>query len=155
MQSAALWAVATCTQNNPVVQEQFILLGLVPRLVRLAERNAEANVRAKCLFALAALLDSPKGRTEFRTDIDRNTAVLRASLDDLSNHRAIRRALSIASILIREDPSLWAQPLDRSGFLQAAQELLDSHENYDVRESAATYIANARVSQTRETTSAI
>lgn len=140
VRASAAWALATCCQNNPSVQNASLALGSVPTLSRLAAYDQSSTVRAKALFALNAMLELEEARTTFE-ELPYAIDVLRNALADSSDYRAIRRALNLAELLVQRNLDAWKTQLEAYDIPVIIELLMRSHPDIDVRESAARTIA--------------
>lgn len=140
VRSSAAWALATCCQNNPRVQNASLELDAVPRLSRLAASDKSPTVRGKALFALNALLEMEDARLKFE-ELPFAMDVLKRGLVDSSDHRATRRALNLAELLVHKNLDLWKTQLEAYDLPMIVERLMRSHPDIDVRESAARTIA--------------
>lgn len=140
VRASAAWALATCCQNNPPVQNASLALGAVPRLARLAVRDGSAAVRSKALFALNALLELESARVAFE-ELPFAVHVVRKALLDPSDHRATRRALNLTELLVQKNLDAWKTQLEAWDVPVLIERIMRSHPDNDVRESAARTIA--------------
>lgn len=138
--AAAAWALATCSQNNPGVQNATVVAGAVPVLSALAARDVDDLVRSRALFALNAILESSPGRLAFEAADDAVPA-LRRSLVDARDRRAARRALNLAELLAGRNLEFWKTLLEAWDVPPLIERLMREHRDMDVRESAARVIA--------------
>eukprot|EP00177_Eucheuma_denticulatum_P005338 GFKZ01009697.1.p1 GENE.GFKZ01009697.1~~GFKZ01009697.1.p1 ORF type:complete len:519 (-),score=66.27 GFKZ01009697.1:328-1656(-) len=140
VRSSAAWALATCCQNNPRVQNASLELDAVPRLSRLAASDKSPTVRGKALFALNALLEMEEARVKFE-ELPFAMDVLKRGLVDASDHRATRRALNLTELLVHKNLDVWKTQLEAYDLPMVVERLMRSHPDIDVRESAARTIA--------------
>lgn len=140
VRASAAWALATCCQNNPVVQNASLELNAVPKLSFLAARDKSATVRAKALFALNTMLELEKARLAFE-ELPFAMDVLRRALVDRSDFRATRRALNLTELLVQKNLDAWKTQLEAWDIPVLVEGLMRSHPDIDVRESAARTIA--------------
>ncbi|PXF46009.1 Hsp70 nucleotide exchange factor fes1 [Gracilariopsis chorda] len=136
----AAWALATCCQNNPTVQNASLQLDAVPTLARLAANDDATTVRARALFALNAILEVEDARVVFE-HLPSSIDALRRSLSDSRNIRATRRALNLAELLLTKNLDTWKTMLEAWDLPIIVERLMRQHRNSDVRESAARAIA--------------
>lgn len=136
----AAWALATCCQNNPTVQNASLQLDAVPTLARLAANDDVPTVRARALFALNAILELEDARVVFE-HLPSSIDALRRSLSDSRNVRATRRALNLAELLLTKNLDAWKTMLEAWDLPIVVERLMRQHRNLDVRESAARTIA--------------
>ncbi|GJQ12836.1 hypothetical protein GpartN1_g4627.t1 [Galdieria partita] len=136
VRSLALYTLAVCAQNNEWVQTYLMQIKRLERLVHIAERDKESNVRTTALLALSSIVDNRKGMDMLQV-IDGVENVLLDAVQNEDDLRAIRRALNLASELIVLDASQWLEKLKRVRFFEFAEYYLEHHENRDIRESAA------------------
>lgn len=140
VRASAAWALATCCQNNPPVQNASLGLGAVPRLARMALSDGSTMVRSKALFALNALLELESARLAFE-ELPFAVQVLRKALVDSSDFRATRRALNLTELLVQKNLDPWKTQLEAWDIPVLIERLMRSHPDSDVRESAARTIA--------------
>lgn len=140
VRASAAWALATCCQNNPQVQNASLALGAVPMLSHLAVDDRSSTVRAKALFALNAMLELEDARTAFE-ELPYAINVLKNALVDSSDYRATRRALNLAELLVQRNLDAWKTQLEAYDVPVVIELLMRSHPDRDVRESAARTIA--------------
>ncbi|KAI0564213.1 Armadillo-like helical domain containing protein [Gracilaria domingensis] len=136
----AAWALATCCQNNPTVQNASLQLGAVPTLVKMAANDDIPVVRARALFALNAILELEDARVVFER-LPSSIHALRRSLSELEDVRATRRALNLAELLLTKNLDAWKTMLEAWDMPLLVERLMRQHRNADVRESAARTIA--------------
>lgn len=140
VRASAAWALATCCQNNPSVQNASLQLDAVPKLSKLAATDKSTMVRSKALFALNAVLEFEEARKVFEA-LPYATDVLRNSLLDDSDHRATRRALNLTELLVQRNLDAWKTQLEAYDIPYLIERLMRTHKDIDVRESAARTIA--------------
>lgn len=140
VRASAAWALATCCQNNPPVQNASLALGAVPMLSHLAADDQSSTVRAKALFALNAMLELEDARTTFE-ELPGAINVLKNALVDSSDFRATRRALNLTELLVQRNLDAWKTQLEAYDVPVVIELLMRSHPDRDVRESAARTIA--------------
>lgn len=136
----AAWALATCSQNNPVVQNASLEAGAIPRLSYLAARDRSVVVRAKALFALNTVLEFESARETFEKLPMAIHAIRKALFDD-QDTRATRRALNLTELLARRNLDAWKTSLEAWDIPGLVERILRAHPDGDVRESAARTIA--------------
>lgn len=139
VRASAAWALGTCAQNNPTVQNASVTLGAVPVLVFLAADDVDVGVCSRALLALNALLELSPARDKFE-ELPQGIEALRRPLVELSDVRATRRALNLAELLVRRNLELWKTQLEVWEFGPVVERLMRSHNDFDVRESAARLI---------------
>lgn len=140
VRASAAWAIATCCQNNPPVQNASLNLGAVPLLSRLAAQDESTMVRARALFALNALLELEEARGKFE-ELPNAIDVLRNALLDRSDKRMTRRALNLTELLVGKNLDMWKTQLEAYDVPNLVEIIMRSHPDTDVRESAARTIA--------------
>lgn len=136
----AAWALATCCQNNPPVQNASLQLDAVPTLARLASTDEEPVVRAKALFALNSILELEEARVVFE-QLPSSIHTLKRSLNEKEDVRATRRALNLAELLLTKNLDAWKTMLEAWDVPYMVERLMREHHDLDVRESAARTIA--------------
>jgi len=100
LQTAAAWIAGTAVQNNRELQLALVGHGVVPRLLKLLEAHASADVRAKALFAISGMLRGcPEAQAAF-TEHDGFATLLGALAD--SSPRLVRKALVLLTDLLAE-----------------------------------------------------
>lgn len=139
VRAAALWAVATCCQNNPPVQKAALRNGAVQTLAKIAWKDV-LTVRARALFALNALLGMEEARETFE-NLPYATHVVIAALRDGRDFRATRRALNLVELLVGRNLDAWKTQLEAWDVPAIIERLMREHTDVDVRESAARIIA--------------
>lgn len=139
VRATALWAVATCCQNNPPVQRAALERGAVKTLANLAWKDV-LKVRARALFALNALLGMEEARDAFEK-LPYATHVVTAALTDVRDFRATRRALNLIELLVGRNLDAWKTQLEAWDIPPIIENLMRNHSDVDVRESAARIIA--------------
>lgn len=140
VRASAAWALATCCQNNPPVQNASVALDAVPILARLAAQDVSSTVRSRALFALNAMLEHEPARLSFE-ELSSAVQVVRRALVDQSDFRATRRALNLAELLVRRNLDSWKTTLESWDIPPVVDRLMRTHRDIDVRESAARVIA--------------
>lgn len=140
VRASAAWALATCCQNNPGVQNASLSLDAVPMLSKLAAQDVSPNVRSKALFALNAMLELESARVAFE-ELPYAIDAVRNALIDSSNFRATRRALNLTELLVQKNLDAWKTQLEAWDIPVLIERLMRSHPDIDVRESAARTIA--------------
>jgi len=136
LRSLSLYTLAVCAQNNQVVQTYLMQPKRLERLVYIAERDEESDVRTTALLALSSVVDNENGMDMLRF-IDGVESVLLDAVQNEKDARAVRRALNLASDLVVLDPSQWLEKLKRARIFEFAEYYLEHHEDRDIRESAA------------------
>lgn len=139
VRATALWAVATCCQNNPPVQKAALRNGAVQTLATIAWKDV-LTVRARALFALNALLGMEEARETFE-NLPYATHVVIAALKDGRDFRATRRALNLIELLVGRNLDAWKTQLEAWDIPAIIERLMREHTDVDVRESAARIIA--------------
>lgn len=139
VRATALWAVATCCQNNPPVQKAALRNGAVQTLATIAWKDV-LTVRARALFALNALLGMEEARETFEK-LPYATHVVIAALMDGRDFRATRRALNLIELLVGRNLDAWKTQLEAWDVPVIIERLMREHTDVDVRESAARIIA--------------
>lgn len=139
VRATALWAVATCCQNNPPVQKAALRNGAVQTLATIAWKDV-LTVRARALFALNALLGMEEARETFEK-LPYATNVVIAALRDGRDFRATRRALNLIELLVGRNLDAWKTQLEAWDIPAIIERLMREHTDVDVRESAARIIA--------------
>lgn len=140
VRASAAWALATCCQNNPPVQNASLELNAVPKLSKLAAHDVNANVRSRALFALNAMLELESARIAFE-ELPHAIDAVRNALVDSSDFRATRRALNLAELLVQKNLDAWKTQLEAWDVPILIERLMRTHPDIDVRESAARTIA--------------
>lgn len=140
VRASAAWALATCCQNNPAVQNASLSLEAVPMLSKLAAHDVSPNVRSKALFALNAMLELESARVAFE-ELPYAIDAVRNALIDTTNFRATRRALNLTELLVQKNLDAWKTQLEAWDIPVLIERLMRSHPDIDVRESAARTIA--------------
>lgn len=140
VRASAAWALATCAQNNPIVQNKSVELGAVPALARVAARDRSAVARSRALFALNAVLELDEARVAFEREPAAVPAVRRALMRPAAT-RAVRRALNLAELLVGKNVDVWKTMLEAWDIPPLIERLMREHHDIDVRESAARVIA--------------
>ena len=98
------------------------------------------GVRGKALFGLNALLEMEEARVEFE-GLNMAVHVVRVGLEDREDVRAIRRALNLAELLVQKNLDSWKTQFEAWDIMVIVERLMRTHEDFDVRESAARMIA--------------
>ncbi|CDF39833.1 unnamed protein product [Chondrus crispus] len=140
VRASAAWALATCCQNNPPVQNASLALDAVPILSNLAAHDASSGVRSRALFALNAMLELESARAAFE-ELPYAIDAVRNALVDTSDFRATRRALNLTELLVQKNLDSWKTQLEAWDIPILVERLMRSHPDIDVRESAARTIA--------------
>lgn len=50
----AAWCIGTAVQNNARAQDRALVVGVIPKLAKLAVEDTDAAVRRKCIYALSS-----------------------------------------------------------------------------------------------------
>lgn len=85
----AAWILGKASQNNGVVQDQLLELGVLPRLIQMA-RSSSAEEAVKALYALSAVIrNHPLGQEHFY--LHKGASLLEDLMKDASSGIRLRR----------------------------------------------------------------
>lgn len=132
----SLYTLAVCAQNNGLVQAYLMQPKRLERLVRIAKKDQESEIRTTALLAVSSVVDNVQGMNMLKF-VDGVENVLLDAVQNENDLRAIRRALNLASDLVALDASQWLEKLKRGRMFEFAEYYLEHHEDRDIRESAA------------------
>jgi hypothetical protein len=136
VRASAAWALSTCTQNNPAMQNASVELGVLPVLLHLAAEDT-ADVCSRALLALNALLELNEARRMFEAMADAIEVLRRPLLELHDNPRATRRALTLAELLVQRNIAVWKAQLEALDLPRVVRDIMRNHKDFDVRVSAA------------------
>jgi hypothetical protein len=136
VRASAAWALSTCTQNNPTMQNASVELGVLPVLLHLAAEDT-VDVCSRALLALNALLELNEARAMFEEMADAIEVLRRPLVELHENPRATRRALNLAELLVERNLFVWKAQLERLDLPRVVERLMRDHHDFDVRVSAA------------------
>ena len=132
LRALAAEVLATCVQNNPKAQQQFLNAGVLDTVLQTARDDVDGAVRLKAWFAVSALVrQCPPAQAAFRLG-DGFGLLKRAACDD-TQPKIQRRALLLARHLATSHP-LHLESMVHLGYVRAGAASLASRSG-DVRQA--------------------
>jgi hsp70-interacting protein len=133
LRALAAEIVATCCQNNPKAQQQFLDAGALDAVLLLARDDADPTARLKGLFATSALVrQNPAGQKAFR--LGDGFGMLKRAMCDDREPKIQRRAFILAKHLATSH-DMHLDTMAQLGYIRAGASALASRSS-DVREAS-------------------
>jgi hypothetical protein len=148
LQAGAAWVVGSAVKNHHELQLHLLAQNALPSLLALLRSHADANVRAKALYALSSLVrNCPEAQAAFGTADGVGALLGVLSAGHAAQPKLVRKALALITDLLREsgqsgDSSLpmrgmaFEAPQNASGLCGAVAECFKQQDDVDAQEKA-------------------